>query len=56
MTAAHITLGPRSKPYRCLDCGQEFIWHPGASGLVCAIECGACESPNIEALPVEEPK
>lgn len=49
-----VTLGPRSKPYRCLDCGQEFVWHPGVSGLTQPEGCGACDSANIQELPVED--
>jgi len=50
-----LILGPGSRAFRCLDCGQVFGWHPDTSGLSEPSGCGACDSPNLEEIIPEKP-
>ena len=43
-----ITLGDRSQAWKCVDCSQIFVWHPGISGKSQPEFCGNCDSTNIE--------
>ena len=54
-----ITLGPNSRAYFCLDCGQEFVWHPGVinpgpNDPKQPEGCGNCDSPNIQEIKPAE--
>ena len=40
MTEVH--LGPHTQAWKCLECGAEFAWHPGTSGLTRPSMCGSC--------------
>jgi hypothetical protein len=42
--------GAQSSWWRCLACGEVFLWHPSTSGLLQPLGCGACDAPEIEPV------